>query len=120
MQRMPATYAANRRVFAEIRARYPSFQPRRMLDFGAGPGTSVWAAHDTWGQEAVREATLVEPSLAMLHLGRLIQEERADSTGEQVRGAQEGKRSWGAAVWGLSCGHSPACMCMCVCASHNC
>lgn len=28
----------------ELRVRLPDFRPSRMLDFGAGPGTAIWAA----------------------------------------------------------------------------
>lgn len=28
----------------ELQARVPDLQPSRMLDFGSGPGTAVWAA----------------------------------------------------------------------------
>ena len=31
-------------VMEELRLRRPGFQPTRMLDFGAGPGTAIWAA----------------------------------------------------------------------------
>ena len=31
-------------VFQELRMRAPDLPPRRMLDFGAGPGTATWAA----------------------------------------------------------------------------
>jgi ribosomal protein RSM22 (predicted rRNA methylase) len=40
--RMPATFAALRRIFAEIRrAQLPIHS---LLDLGAGPGTAAWAA----------------------------------------------------------------------------
>ena len=32
------------KVFRELRLRAPDLLPRRMLDFGAGPGTALWAA----------------------------------------------------------------------------
>ena len=33
-------------VFRELRLRAPDLLPRRMLDFGAGPGTATWAASE--------------------------------------------------------------------------
>ena len=44
--RMPGCYAAVARVFDELRQRLPDLAPRSMLDFGAGPGTAVWAARE--------------------------------------------------------------------------
>lgn len=44
--RLPACYAVAHRVFQELSTRLPSFQPQTMLDFGAGPGTAIWAATD--------------------------------------------------------------------------
>src|SRR6476646_7801983 len=42
--RLPATYAALRRVFAEINLRAPQAAITSMLDLGAGPGTALFAA----------------------------------------------------------------------------
>src|ERR1700741_2456674 len=47
--RMPATYAATSATFAAIIAAAPDFQPRSVLDIGAGPGTATWAAASFWG-----------------------------------------------------------------------
>jgi len=42
--RLPATYAAAAAVFNAMRETLPIFQPRTMLDVGAGPGTAAFAA----------------------------------------------------------------------------
>src|SRR5712672_605710 len=42
--RMPATYAALRRVFAEIKLRASQDEITSLLDLGAGPGTALFAA----------------------------------------------------------------------------
>ena len=42
--RLPACYAVLVKVFEELRLRVPELQPRRMLDFGSGPGSAIWAA----------------------------------------------------------------------------
>ncbi len=42
--RMPATYAAARQVFDRLARARPDFEPRSMLDLGAGTGTCTWAA----------------------------------------------------------------------------
>ena len=44
--RMPACYAAVYKVLEELSMRLPAFAPESMLDFGAGPGTAIWAAHE--------------------------------------------------------------------------
>lgn len=53
LTRMPATYAALATVLAELSA-----TPKTLIDFGAGPGTSLWAAQAIFGE--VPSATLVE------------------------------------------------------------
>ena len=47
--RMPACYAALRRVLGEVAARRPGWRPETMLDFGAGPGAAAWAAQQVGG-----------------------------------------------------------------------
>jgi ribosomal protein RSM22 (predicted rRNA methylase) len=46
--RLPATFAVNKRVMAEVAARAPDFAPASVLDCGAGPGTATWATLDQW------------------------------------------------------------------------
>ena len=47
--RLPMTFAAQQRVLGELRARAPSFAPKTLLDFGAGPAPSLWAARRVFG-----------------------------------------------------------------------
>ena len=44
--RLPATYAAIRMAMNELAQRRPDFEPRTLLDVGAGPGTVLWASSD--------------------------------------------------------------------------
>ncbi len=53
LTRMPATFAALSTAFAELPA-----APASMIDFGAGPGTSLWAARECFAD--LPAATLVE------------------------------------------------------------
>ncbi len=46
--RMPATYAAVRKVLGEVARVNPAFAPTSMLDIGAGPGTASWATLAEW------------------------------------------------------------------------
>ncbi|MCD8562530.1 MAG: methyltransferase type 11, partial [Alphaproteobacteria bacterium] len=42
--RLPATYAADRKVFDVLAELSPDFTPQSLCDVGAGPGTAVFAA----------------------------------------------------------------------------
>jgi ribosomal protein RSM22 (predicted rRNA methylase) len=46
--RVPATFAANQRVVAEVAALMPGFAPSSLLDIGSGPGTACWVAIEKW------------------------------------------------------------------------
>ncbi len=56
--RMPATYAAVRRVLDEVASVASDFMPRSLLDVGAGPGTASWAALARWPE--LKNITMVE------------------------------------------------------------
>ena len=56
--RMPATYAAVRRVLDEVVSVASDFMPRSLLDVGAGPGTASWAALARWPE--LKNITMVE------------------------------------------------------------
>lgn len=66
LTRLPATYAACARAFAEAAARAPGFRPGRLLDAGAGPGAASWAALDAWPELA--EVHWLDQSPAFLTL----------------------------------------------------
>jgi len=70
--RMPATYAAIRRVFAEIRLRSPHTDVNSMLDLGAGPGTALFAANEEFH---LQQATLVESDAEWLAVGKRLAEQ---------------------------------------------
>ena len=68
--RMPATLAAARTVFRELRARTGDLPVTTLLDLGAGPATTLWAA--ACELPALTRATLVEPNRAMTTLGQQL------------------------------------------------
>ena len=68
--RLPATYAASRRVFAELRRRSPETGVAGILDLGAGPGTALFAAGEEF--PGLRQATLLEVDDRWIALGRNI------------------------------------------------
>jgi ribosomal protein RSM22 (predicted rRNA methylase) len=65
--RLPATYAAIRVALDAVATVRPEFAPRRLLDFGAGPGTALWAVRDCW--HGLESATLIEASASMRKFG---------------------------------------------------
>lgn len=68
--RLPATYAAVRAALEEVAAALPDWQPRTLLDLGAGPGTALWAASGVWPD--LERATLVERDSGMIALGQRL------------------------------------------------
>lgn len=68
--RMPATYAACARVFAELRMRVPERPIHSLLDLGAGPGTALWAAAGIFPE--LSEAALWERDTALAALGERL------------------------------------------------
>lgn len=56
--RMPATYAAARRVLAQVAAIAEEFSPLSILDVGAGPGTATWAALAQWPE--IEQVSMIE------------------------------------------------------------
>lgn len=46
--RLPATYAAIAAALRAVKERIPRYEPKSLLDAGAGPGTASWAAAETW------------------------------------------------------------------------
>lgn len=62
--RMPAVYSACHRVLKEVRRRLPDFSPASVLDFGAGPGSAIWAMREVW-PKSLERVNLVEPSKDM-------------------------------------------------------
>jgi ribosomal protein RSM22 (predicted rRNA methylase) len=70
--RLPATYAAVRASLAETAEALPDFQPKTLLDIGAGPGTALFAAADCF--DSLETATLVEASDAIRQVGQKLAE----------------------------------------------
>ncbi len=68
--RMPATYAAVHAALAQTIALIPGFQPRSILDVGAGPGTASWAGVEAW--PSVQRATLIDGNARLLDLARVF------------------------------------------------
>jgi ribosomal protein RSM22 (predicted rRNA methylase) len=81
--RLPATFAVDRAVFDAVALRRPDWEPRTLLDLGAGPGTAAWAAAETFG--SLRHVTCVEQASAMIEVGSSLARRSAS---EAVRGGE--------------------------------
>ena len=68
--RLPATFAADLFVFRELQRLISDFQPRSILDLGAGPGTASWAAIAVWS--SIAETTLIESNREMCATGKRL------------------------------------------------
>ena len=58
--------------------RRPDFKPRTILDYGAGLGSGVWAAHTIFGDDgtkAIKRVAAVEPNVSMRKLGKFISDD---------------------------------------------
>lgn len=66
--RVPATYAANARVMAEIRKHCSDFSPKSILDIGAGPATASLAAGQYF--ETIETSRLIEPNVYLSKAGQ--------------------------------------------------
>jgi ribosomal protein RSM22 (predicted rRNA methylase) len=66
--RAPATFAAATAVFRQVRLQRGPWEPRSLLDAGAGPGVAAWAAVEAW--PSLTDLTLVEVEPEMVLAGR--------------------------------------------------
>jgi ribosomal protein RSM22 (predicted rRNA methylase) len=64
--RMPATYAALRRVLDEVTSIATSLNPNSVLDVGAGPGTASWAALACWPNLSQITQVEADPRFSLL------------------------------------------------------
>jgi ribosomal protein RSM22 (predicted rRNA methylase) len=72
--RMPATFAAAARAMAAAADRLPGFAPASLLDLGAGPGATSWAATAVW--PTIGSVTAVDSRRSAVELGRRLAEDR--------------------------------------------
>jgi len=78
--RMPATYAAAVAVFDAVREVLPAFQPRSLLDVGAGPGTATFAAIRAF--DKIADIRLVDANTSLRALALTLM---ADADSEALR-----------------------------------
>ena len=68
--RFPATFAANVHVFSELSRRAAQVEISSLLDLGAGPGTSLFAAAEIISD--LRQATLLEADPQWMQFGKQL------------------------------------------------
>src|SRR5579859_2556649 len=68
--RLPATFAAIYAALNEVWMRRPDWQPRTLLDAGAGPGPALWAANELWPE--LEQVTLLERDAHMIAFGKQL------------------------------------------------
>ncbi len=71
--RLPATYAVNAGVMAEVALALPDFAPVSLRDVGAGPGTASWAAVAQW--QSLQSIEQVETSAEFATLAQALNAE---------------------------------------------
>ncbi|PVU95030.1 hypothetical protein BB559_002844 [Furculomyces boomerangus] len=76
--RFPSTFGVITNIFNEISKRIPDFKPKRILDYGCGPGTTLWSANEIWGGK-VEYYYGVDVSENMLELAESIIESSGDN-----------------------------------------
>ncbi|MET3520427.1 methyltransferase type 11 [Mesorhizobium sp. M4B.F.Ca.ET.215.01.1.1] len=82
--RLPATYAAVRASLDALAEARPEFQPRTLLDIGAGPGTMLWATIDLWSD--LEAAVMLEASAAVRKIGQTLAAETVAARTEWLAG----------------------------------
>src|SRR5262249_1016077 len=85
--RVPATFAANLRVFQEIRRFSGEVTISSVLDLGAGPGTAVHAASEVF--PSLEQATLFEVDGRLIELGKRMSCESSQPTLRNSRWIQQ-------------------------------
>jgi ribosomal protein RSM22 (predicted rRNA methylase) len=81
--RLPATYAAVAAALAYIKDVMPDWQPRSVLDVGAGPGTASWAAGESW--PSIEDVEVIERDERMIAFGEKLM---AQAEGSALSGAR--------------------------------
>src|SRR5712671_2307948 len=86
LARLPATYAAAAAVFNAMHETLPTFEPRTMLDIGAGPGTAAFAAVQAF--ETLTDIRLIDANPALRDLAFSLMAEADSEALRQVVGRQ--------------------------------
>jgi ribosomal protein RSM22 (predicted rRNA methylase) len=80
--RLPATYAAAVAVFNATGETLPTFQPRTLLDVGAGPGTAAFAASEAF--ETLADIRLIDANASLRNLSLQLMAQAGNQALRQV------------------------------------
>ena len=69
--RMPSAVALTTRLLEGLAEHDASFAPTSVIDFGAGPASTLWAIDEVW-PGAMQRAVCIEPSQSMATAGRML------------------------------------------------
>ena len=61
----PGRYSVLKRVLTDVKTMLPDFEPKRIVDFGCGPGTGAAVAVEVFGREAVSKYAGIDMSQSM-------------------------------------------------------
>lgn len=61
----PGRYAVLQRLLGDVKTMLPEFVPRRIIDFGCGPGTGAAVAVEVFGRDVVKKYSGVDMSQSM-------------------------------------------------------
>lgn len=81
LARMPATYGAVSDVLRRAAQTIPDFDPKTILDLGAGPGTATLAALEHFPD--IKSARLIEPNAHLEGLAKHLMHQRACDTAHE-------------------------------------
>lgn len=81
--RLPGTYSAIWATLSELKTKFPDIEFSSLLDLGAGPGTTLWAALTVWPE--ISNITLVERDKETIALGQKL---ASNSTNPFINSAQ--------------------------------
>ena len=90
--RLPATFAVNARVLAEVAGAMPGFVPASLADVGAGPGTAGWAALAEWS--SISSVEQVEATPAFTELLRELNAASGVAALERARVREQALVQW--------------------------
>ncbi len=91
---MPSRFSITTRVMKEMQTLCPDFQPKRILDFGCGPGTAGAAAFHVWGAENTAKYIGIDMSQSMIDAAKIMTRDTIadclfwDKSGEVIKRAE--------------------------------
>lgn len=70
VHRLPSIYGVLHKIMSEVKKRKPTWKPKEMLDFGTGPGTSIYTSNIFF--PSIESIMAVEPSSEMMNIAEKL------------------------------------------------